>query len=46
MTTRFYAFYCMLLVAALAYSDARGFVLGNIFDSQVGGHGAPNHYHK
>lgn len=46
MTTRYYALYCALLIVALVYSDARGYVLANIFDSQAGSHNAPNHYHK
>jgi hypothetical protein len=46
MMIRNYAIYCMLMIAALVFSDARGYVLANFFDSQAGSHGMPNHYHK
>ncbi len=45
--TRYYAWYCLLLVVLLAYANAQGYVMANIFDSQSGGHSSSgNHYHK
>ncbi len=44
---RYYAAYCLLLVALLAYVNANGYVMANAFDSHSGGHSSPgNHYHK
>ncbi len=42
-----YAYYCLLLVLVLAWANANGYVMANIFDSHSGGHSSSgNHYHK
>ena len=44
--TRYYSAYCALIVALLAYADARGYVIASVFDSQSSSHQSANHYHK
>ncbi len=44
--TRYYAAYCMLLLALLAYADAQGYSFTQLFEGQAHASHSANHYHK